>query len=55
MRDTDPLTLPETGEDGWTPDSTVYAYELRAALPLAIVAALIAWLLVAALFLLLGR
>jgi hypothetical protein len=51
----DPLQLPETGEDGWTPDSTVYAYELRAVLPLAIVVALVAWLLVAALFVLLGR
>jgi hypothetical protein len=34
---------------------TVRATELRAALPLAIVVALVAWLLVAALFLLLGR
>jgi hypothetical protein len=53
----DPLQLPQTGEweEEWEPDSTVYAYELRRALPLAIVVALVAWLLVAALFLLLGR
>jgi hypothetical protein len=53
----DPLQLPQTGEweEEWEPDSTVYADELRRALPLAIVVALVAWLLVAALFLLLGR
>jgi hypothetical protein len=49
LYDPDPLHV--EGRDYGPPRAT----ELRAALPLAIVVALVAWLLVAALFVLLGR
>jgi hypothetical protein len=53
----DPLQLPQTGEweEEWEPDATIRWYEFRRSIGPGLVAFAVGLLLVAALFLLLGR